>query len=126
MEQIRLEPTHLENTLARLSKPQLDELPFGAILVDGEGIIHFYCLTDWESTARDPAEIIGRNFCRDIWPGACAEEICVRFREGVQSGELNVLFEYSLDHEMPPIQVQIHMKNHRHEPDRYWILIKRL
>ena len=47
------------------------------------------------------------------------------FDEGVRTGNLNVMFEYTFDYVMTPTRVKVHMKRAL-TGNTYWLFIKRL
>ena len=65
--------------LADLPYEQLDGLPFGAIVVEGDGTIVAY--NDYESQMahREREQVIGRNFFRDVAPCTAVQAFEGRF-----------------------------------------------
>lgn len=116
---------NIENALARMSKAQLDSVAFGAIQLDKDGNILQYNAAEGDITGRDPGQVIGKNFFRDVAPCTNRPEFKGRFTEGVKSGDLNVMFEYTFDYEMKPTKVKVHMKKAL-TGDTYWVFVKRL
>ena len=116
---------NIENALARMSKDQLDSVAFGAIQLDQDGNILQYNAAEGDITGRDPGKVIGKNFFRDVAPCTNRPEFKGRFTEGVKSGDLNVMFEYTFDYEMKPTKVKVHMKKAL-SGDSYWVFVKRL
>lgn len=116
---------NIENALARMSRDQLDSVAFGAIQLDKDGNILQYNAAEGDITGRDPGQVIGKNFFRDVAPCTNRPEFKGRFTEGVKSGDLNVMFEYTFDYEMKPTKVKVHMKKAL-TGDTYWVFVKRL
>jgi photoactive yellow protein len=114
----------LESKLAAMDNEDLDNLAFGAIQLDKNGIIKRYNATESALTGRDPGEIIGKNFFEDVAP--CTDRKGFRdvFEMGVATGDLNAFIEWSFDHLMSPTKVQVHMK--KTAAGSYWIFVKRL
>ena len=115
----------VENVLARMTPQQLDQLAFGAIQLDAHGRILAYNATEASITGRDPKEVVGRNFFREVAPCTDNEKFRGVFDAGVRSGNLNTMFEYTFDYRMTPTRVKIHMKKAL-VGDSYWIFVKRL
>ena len=115
----------VENTLAKMSDKQLDQLAFGAVEVDATGKILKYNATESAITGRDPKTVIGQNFFTVIAP--CTNRAAFKgvFEAGVKKGELNTIFEYVFDHQMQPTKVKIHMKRAMSGAS-YWIFVKRI
>ena len=114
----------LDNKLAKMSDADIDKLSFGAVLLDRDGKILRYNMAEGEITGRDPAEVMGKNFFNDIAPCTKSPEFFGRFKDGVSSGNLNILFEYRFDHKMTPTKVKVHMKKDLSK-DAYWVFVKR-
>lgn len=115
----------IDNTLANLSTGEIDDLAFGAIQLDGKGTILAYNQAEGAITGRDPKAVIGKNFFNDVAPCTKSPAFFGRFQEGVQSGDLNTMFEYVFDYEMRPTKVKVHMKKAL-AGDTFWIFVKRI
>ena len=115
----------IENAMARMSTLEIDRLPFGTIQLDATGTIIQYNHTEGKITGRDPTGVIGRNFFTDVAPCTNTPTFKGAFDEGVRTGTLNVLFEYTFDYVMTPTRVKVHMKKAL-TGDNYWVFIKRL
>ncbi|RUO28124.1 photoactive yellow protein [Aliidiomarina sedimenti] len=125
MEIVQFGSGDIENTLANMDKNQLDNVAFGAIQLDANGLIQQYNAAEGDITGRDPSKVIGKSFFRDIAPCTNSPEFKGRFDEGVKSGSLNTMFEYTFDYEMKPTKVKVHMKKAL-AGDSYWVFVKRL
>lgn len=115
----------IDNTLAKLGDPELDDLAFGAIQLDKTGKILKYNSAEGEITGRDPEQVIGKNFFEDVAPCTRRPEFYGRFRDGVAAGNLNTLFEYTFDYKMKSTRVLVHMKKAL-TGDSYWVFVKRI
>ncbi len=115
----------IENNLANMSDEQLDKVAFGAIQLDGSGKILQYNAAEGDITGRDPKSVIGKSFFTDVAPCTNSKEFKGKFDEGVKSGNLNTMFEYTFDYEMKPTKVKVHMKKAL-SGDSYWVFVKRL
>ena len=115
----------IENTLARLSEAQIDNLPFGAIQLDAAGEVISYNTTESQITGRTKASVIGKKFFDEIAP--CCDTPTFRgvFDEGVSAGRLDTIFTYIFDYKMKPTRVKIHMRSAM-ATNTYWIFVKRI
>lgn len=125
MEVLKFGQDNIENDLAKMKDQELDELAFGAIQVDKEGKILQYNAAEADITGRDPEKVKGKNFFTEVAPCTKTDEFYGKFKQGVESGELNTLFEYVFDYKMEPLKVKVHMKK-AVLGDSYWIFVKRL
>jgi photoactive yellow protein len=114
----------IENTLSNMKDGDLDNLAFGAIQLDADGNILQYNAAEGDITGRDPKAVIGKNFFKEVAPCTDSQDFSGRFKEGVKSGDLNTMFEYTFDYQMQPTKVKVHMKKAL-TGDSYWILVKR-
>lgn len=124
LEMISFDQDDIENVLAGLSSDEIDALAFGAIQVDSSGKVLSYSQREAQITSRDPREVIGRNFFDEVAPCTKRPEFYGRFREGVASGSLAAVFDYTFDYRMNPTRVRVHMKK-AILGDSYWILVSR-
>lgn len=125
MELVSFGADDIENTLSNMGDRQLDKLAFGAIELDANGNVLKYNAAEGEITGRDPKAVIGKNFFRDVAPCTGRPEFKGRFEQGVKSGNLNTMFEYTFDYKMQPTKVKVHMKKAL-VGDSYWVFVKRL
>ncbi len=125
MEHVAFGSEDIENTLAKMDDSQLDNVAFGAIQLDADGKILQYNAAEGDITGRDPKEVIGKNFFKDVAPCTDSPEFYGKFKEGVQSGNLNTMFEYTFDYQMTPTKVKVHMKKAL-SGDSYWVFVKRV
>lgn len=115
----------IANKLAQLTDGELDDLAFGAVKVDKEGIIQVYNETEGMITGRDPKSVIGKSFFTEVAPCTNKAEFFGNFKKGVEDGSLNVLFEYTFDYKMEPTKVKVHMMKSLTD-NAYWIFVKRV
>ncbi len=115
----------IANVLAKMSTQDIDQLAFGAVQLDAGGKVLTYNSAEAGITGRKAADVIGKNFFRDVAP--CTNSSAFRgvFDAGVKSGDLNTMFEYVFDYNMAPTKVKIHMKK-AISGDTFWIFVKRL
>ncbi|MFW6380288.1 MAG: photoactive yellow protein [Halorhodospira sp.] len=125
MEHVAFGSDDIENSLAKMDDAQLDQLAFGAIQLDANGNILQYNAAEGDITGRDPKAMIGKNFFKEVAPCTDSPEFYGKFKEGVASGNLNTMFEYTFDYQMTPTKVKVHMKKAL-SGDSYWIFVKRV
>jgi photoactive yellow protein len=125
-ERVKFEQDDIDNVLSTLSDEQIDGLAFGMITLDRTGTILQYNAAEGAITGRDPKQALGKNFFDDVAPCTKTDEFHGRFRAGVASGDLNVMFEYTFDYNMAPTRVRVHMKNAPGSSDKFWVLVKRI
>ena len=123
-EKIEFGQENLENQLANMSDRDLNNLNFGAIQVDGNGVIMQYNAAEGDITGRDPKEMVGKNFFKDVAPCTDSPEFKGKFDAGVKSGDLDAVFEYTFDYKMEATKVKVQMKKAM-TGDSYWIFVKR-
>lgn len=116
---------NIENVLARLDDRELDGLAFGAIQLDRDGTILSYNAAEARITGRKAEDVIGKNFFQEVAPCTRRPEFYGIFKEGVEKGDLNTLFEYVFDYKMNPTKVKVHMKKAL-AGNSYWIIVKRI
>ncbi len=122
---VKFDSDDIQNVLQDLNDGQVDELAFGAIQLDEKGTILQFNAAEGAITGRDPKAVIGKNFFNEVAPCTKSPEFYGQFVKGVESGELNTMFEYVFDYNMQPTKVKIHMKN-AISGDTYWVLVKRI
>ena len=125
MEVIRFASDDIENKLSQMGDKELDNLAFGAIQLDKSGKILSYNAAEGDITGRKPDDVLGKNFFTEVAPCTNSDEFYGRFKKGVQSENLNDLFEYVFDYKMKPTKVKVHMKKAL-TGDSYWVFVKRL
>jgi photoactive yellow protein len=120
-----LDPTDIDNVLARLNSTQIDKLAFGAVQLDANGKILAYNSAEGDITGRNPKDVVGKNFFKEVAPCTSTPKFEGVFKEGIKSGNLSAVFDYTFDYKMKPTQVRVHMKKAM-SGDTYWIFVKRL
>lgn len=123
---VTFEQDDIANVLSTLDEEQIDDLAFGMITLDRNGMILQYNAAEGAITGRDPKETLGKNFFKDVAPCTNTDEFFGRFKKGVASGDLNVMFEYTFDYNMAPTRVRVHMKNAPGSAEKFWVLVKRV
>ena len=125
MERVNFGSDDIGNKLAEMNDKDIDNLAFGAINLDKNGKILSYNKAEGEITGRKPEEVIGKNFFTEVAPCTKTDEFFGKFQEGVKSGNLSTMFEYTFDYQMKPTKVKVHMKKSLND-DSYWVFVKRV
>jgi photoactive yellow protein len=92
----------MRDDLSALSALEIDALPFGYIALRPDGTIRKYNRYEADLARKDPQEVLGRNFFRDVAPCTQVKEFEGRFRE-FASGEtpepsMSFDFEFQFRH----------------------------
>ena len=125
MEVISFGSQDVVKAIGKMDSKGLDQLAFGAIKLDADGRVLSYNAAEGAITGRDPKDVIGKNFFKDVAPCTSTPEFLGKFQAGVKADNLNVLFEYVFDYNMKPTKVKVHMKR-AINGGSYWIFVKRL
>lgn len=125
MEQLQFGANDMANAVSKLGDKEIENLAFGAIKLDKNGKILSYNKAEGDITGRKPEEVIGKNFFTEVAPCTNHPEFFGKFKQGVESGNLNILFEYTFDYKMAPTKVKVHMMKSLLD-DGYYIFVKRL
>lgn len=125
MEVVTFGADDIGNKLSKMSDKDIDNMAFGAIKLDAQGKILSYNKAEGEITGRNPNEVIGKNFFNDVAPCTKSKEFYGKFKEGVDSGKLSTMFEYTFDYKMKPTKVKVHMKKSL-DGEAFWVFVKRL
>lgn len=93
--------------LPDLSEEELDELPFGAIVLAQDGTVLAYNRAEGELAGRDPREVVGRNFFTAIAPCTSVQAFQGAFLAFHQGEEPSRTFQFTFRFPGGPIRVQI-------------------
>ena len=105
------------------SELELDQLPFGAIRLDREGIILSFNQAEVDLSGRRKENVLGRNFFTQVAPCTNVQEFAGKFREGVALGRLHTVFPYVFDDEMAPRHVWVTLF-YSNETHTAWVLVR--
>jgi photoactive yellow protein len=109
MEIFRYETVDVGSIVNRIPEKSRNDLPFGLIKLDRSGKILEYNMAQASIAGIDPREAIGKNFFLDLAVCTQRPEFFGKFKEGVDKGQLNALFEFTFDMNMKPTRVRVHM-----------------
>lgn len=71
----------MKDDLSALSAAEIDSLPFGFIALAPDGTVRKYNRFEADLSRKDPQEVLGKNFFRDVAPCTQVHEFEGRFRE---------------------------------------------
>jgi photoactive yellow protein len=99
----------MTDDLSNLSAADIDSLPFGFIGLAPDGTVRKYNRYEADLARKDPQEVLGRNFFRDVAPCTQVQEFEGRFRE-FASGEiseptLSFDFEFAFRHARQKVRI---------------------
>jgi photoactive yellow protein len=95
--------------VGRLTAEELDALPFGAIELDSAGTVLSYNKAEERLAGRQRADVVGRNFFRDIAPCTRVQRFFGAFQVGVERKELNEVFDFTFKFPAGDREVRIRM-----------------
>ncbi len=121
-DRIEFDQQDVANVLAKLTTEEIDELPFGAIELDRDGVVLSFNAREAKESGRKAESVIGKRFFVDVAPCAKTPEFYGRF-ETLVAGGPSAVFDYVFDYEMAPRKVRVHMKKAL-LGDTYWVLIR--
>jgi photoactive yellow protein len=106
----------------QIGETDLNDLPIGVIQLDRTGRILSYNATESRFAGRHAELMIGRDFFREIAPCTFTPEFHGRFQDGMERGDLNVIFSYVFTFTQP-VRVLIEMRSGR-QPGTAWIFLR--
>lgn len=109
MQKIEVTAEALAAELGTLTAEQLDALPFGAIQLDEGGTIISYNRTEEAISGRKAAEVVGKNFFREVAPCTRVRRFYGAFQSGVERGQLNEVFDFTFRFPQGAREVRIRM-----------------
>lgn len=93
--------------LPELSETELDDLPFGVIILAEDGTVLTYNRAEGELSGRQPREVVGRNFFTEIAPCTSVQAFLGGFREFCRGDEPSKTFGFTFRFPGGPVRVQI-------------------
>lgn len=112
--------------IARLSREEVDALPYGLMIFDSVGDVHLYNRYEAELARRTPEEVVGRNWFRDVAPCTRVAAFEGRFRAFVERADptemLRFEFRFHFLHGAQDVFVSF---AHAPEPDRVFVIVTR-
>ena len=109
-----------------LEESSLDDLPYGAIVVDPAGTILAFNRAESEATGIPRARVLGRNFFRDVAPCTSVRAFEGRFERFVADATDEIEpFEFVFPFASGAQRVTILFVRGSVSRERIWILVKR-
>ncbi|HEX9009132.1 MAG TPA: PAS domain-containing protein [Holophagaceae bacterium] len=90
-----------------LSEAELDALPFGVIVLDGEGTVLVYNRAEEELAGRRSQDVIGRNFFTEVAPCTSVKAFQGQFAAFCEGSEPSRTFQFTFRFPTGPVKVQI-------------------
>lgn len=110
--------------IPQMSSDELDELDFGAVKVDDEGVIQEYNHYESEMAGVDPDDAKGNNFFTEVAPCTNNKLFYGQFQDGVEAGELDEEMDYTFTYKMDPTNVKIRLY-HDQDSETNWVFVKK-
>jgi photoactive yellow protein len=117
-------PADIVRRLGNLDQAAADQCDFGIVEVDDNGLIRLYNRWEQQLAGISLQQAQGRNFFIDVAPCTNNRLFLGRFRQGVQTGSLDVGFNYTFTYKIRPTSVSIHMYRHA-ASQRNYVFVKR-
>lgn len=115
-----------ESLLTRLNsvnQAEIDSFPFGIVKVDPNGKILMYNKYESELAKVPISMAVGRNFFTEVAICTNNRIFYGRFKEGMDKGELDVVFNYVFTYNMKPTNVITHLY-HDKSSGTNWVFVK--
>ncbi len=90
-----------------LSEAELDALPYGVIGLDADGTVLAYNRAEGELAGREPGEVIGRNFFREVAPCTAVQAFQGQFEAFCGGEDLPRTFQFTFRFPAGPVRVRI-------------------
>lgn len=95
--------------LSAVYRKQLDELPFGVIELDAEGVVTAYNRAEAALARTQVERVLGRNFFTEVAPCTAVREFEGRFRRFLDGDEKLEQFDFTFSFREGPVGVEIFM-----------------
>jgi photoactive yellow protein len=112
----------LLDTLESVPAADIDELGFGLIVMDRDGIVLGYNQPESRLSGLPAAEVTGRNFFVEIGPCTNNHLVAQRYAE---NGELDEQLDYVFTFRMAPIPVTLRLLARKGSPRQYLAVLPR-
>lgn len=110
--------------LPRMSSSELDQLDFGVVQVDDQGIVKQFNRYESELGNMPVTSALGKNFFTQVAPCTNNRLFFGRFKEGVTANKLDVSIPYVFTYKLRPTNVKVQM--YRDEATRTnWVLVEK-
>jgi len=109
MARVDFDALDLAAQLDALSDAERDELPFGVILLDREGIVRFYSKTE-ARISKYQGQKIGVNFF-DLAKRVSKDELWNSIQRAMEAGKVDLDFGWAGDHTDPKKQFRLRVQS---------------
>ncbi len=109
--------------LRHATEKQLNNVRFGIIKIDDEGVIEFFNRYESDLSGVDPDDAVGRNFFTQVAPCTNNRLFRGRFKKGLRRDDLDETFTYTYTYKMRPTLVDIHL--YRDDAGHNWIMVEK-
>lgn len=110
--------------LGKMSRAQLDELPYGVIELAADGTILSYNAGESQISGRQPEKVIGKNFFTEVAPCTDVREFHGRFLDLIEHRAVNHEFDFVFPFPEKAIAVSITMLYEQRE-NNVWVMVDR-
>lgn len=107
-----------------MNPDELDELDFGVVKVDDEGVIQEYNRYESEMAGVSPDEAKGNNFFTEVAPCTNNKLFYGQFQDGIEDGQLDEEMDYTFTYKMDPTNVKIRLF-HDQDSETNWVFVKK-
>lgn len=117
-------PENILQAVHKLSPTMAEKLPFGVVKVDDHGKIELYNKYNYDQFADFKGHsVIGKNYFTEVAPCSNNFIFSGRFKRGVASNNLNMVFDYVFTYKLAPTKVRVHL--YRDSIGGNWIFVKK-
>jgi photoactive yellow protein len=111
------------NNVQSMNERDLDLLPYGVIQLDTEGRVLRYNKHEAGLSGLPQAEVVGKNFFKQVAPCTDIKEFYGRFREGIDADELHCTFRFHFAFENKPRDVTVTLLYNARD-QTVWVLVQ--
>jgi photoactive yellow protein len=112
--------------IGRLTREEVDALPYGLMTFDERGVVHLYNRYESELSRRQPEDVVGKSWFRDVAPCTRVAAFEGRFRAFVARGDrtevMRFAFRFHFLHGAQDVEVTF---AHAPEVDRVFVIVAR-
>lgn len=83
----QIDSVHTVEQIARLTREEVDALPYGLMIFDHSGVVHLYNRYESLLSRRSPEQVVGKSWFRNVAPCTRVAAFEGRFRAFVARGE---------------------------------------
>lgn len=121
-------PTGVEalERIGRMTREEVDALPYGLMLFDATGTVHLYNRYESQLSRKQPEDVVGRSWFRDVAPCTRVAAFEGRFRAFVSRADRNEVmrfaFRFHFLHGAQDVEVTF---AHAPEAERVFVIVAR-